>query len=509
MKFPFSVFLIVASILTAQSGFAQRSTEAPKREFRGVWIATVANIDWPTRQGMPAAQQRAELIAILDAHQRAGINAIMFQIRPGADALYGKSREPWSAFLSGTQGRAPSPVYDPLDFAIKEAHSRGMELHAWMNPYRATFNSASNVAPDHITRKKPEWFFTYGGKKYFNPALPEVRSYISSVVMDVVRNYDVDGIHFDDYFYPYPEKNPIPDAKEFRQYGHGFSSVDDWRRNNVDQLIKSVSDSIFAEKKYIKFGISPFGIWDNKRDHPLGSETAGFSGYRQLYADARKWTEEGWIDYINPQIYFPFNYRAAAYEVLVDWWAKNSFGKHLYIGHGAYRASENGQGWRERDQIPRQITHLRENDQVHGSIYFSSKSLTNNMAGLRDSLQYTYYRHKSLPPLMPWKDSTPPIAPRGLTVRAGQKKAATLHWQKPDAASDGEEPFGYLVYRFEEGEKQDLSRAKNILHISYNSGYTTYTDDSVDRNKRYTYIITSIDRLKNESPGSNAVSILF
>lgn len=272
-EIPFSVFLIVASILTAQSGFAQRSTEAPKREFRGVWIATVANIDWPTRQGMPAAQQRAELIAILDAHQRAGINAIMFQIRPGADALYGKSREPWSAFLSGTQGRAPSPVYDPLDFAIKEAHSRGMELHAWMNPYRATFNSASNVAPDHITRKKPEWFFTYGGKKYFNPALPEVRSYISSVVMDVVRNYDVDGIHFDDYFYPYPEKNPIPDAKEFRQYGHGFSSVDDWRRNNVDQLIKSVSDSIFAEKKYIKFGISPLasGIisatirWGQKR----------------------------------------------------------------------------------------------------------------------------------------------------------------------------------------------------------------------------------------------------
>jgi len=509
MKFLFSVVLTVVSVCLGQVAFAQPGQDAPKREFRGVWVATVANIDWPTRQGMAVPQQKAELIAILDAHQRAGINAVMFQIRPAADALYAKSREPWSTFLTGTQGQGPTPFYDPLDFVIKEAHSRGMELHAWMNPYRATFNSVSNVAPDHITRTKPEWFFTYGGKKYFNPALPEVRSYISSVVMDVVRNYDVDGIHFDDYFYPYPEKNPIPDAKEFRQYGQGFKSVDDWRRNNVDQLIMSVSDSIFSEKRYIKFGISPFGIWDNKRDHPLGSETAGFSGYRQLYADARKWTEQGWIDYINPQLYFPFNYRAAAFEVLVDWWGKNSFGKHLYIGHGAYRASENGQGWRERDQIPRQIRHLRENEQVHGSIYFSSKSLTNNVAGLRDSLQYTYYKYKSLPPLMLWKDSTPPLAPRGLTVRASQNRAATLHWQKPDAATDGERPFGYLVYRFEEGEPHDLLRARNILHISYNSQYTTYTDDSVDRNKRYTYIITSIDRLKNESPGSNPVSILF
>lgn len=508
MKFYFSVLLAVISVFFGPGVFAQQKTGSPKREFRGVWIATVANIDWPTRQGMTTEQQKAQLIEIFDTHQRAGINAIMFQIRPAADALYGKSREPWSTFLSGTQGRPPAPYYDPLEFAIKEAHSRGMELHAWMNPYRATFNSA-NVAPDHISRTRPDWFFSYGGKKYFNPALPEVRSYIASVVMDVVRNYDVDGIHFDDYFYPYPGKSPIPDANEFRQYGHNFRSVDDWRRDNVDQLIKSVSDSIFSAKPHIKFGISPFGIWDNKRDHPLGSETAGFSGYRQLYADARKWTEEGWIDYINPQLYFPFYNRAAAYEVLVDWWAKNSFGKHLYIGHGAYRATESGQGWRERDQIPRQIIYLRENPQVQGSIYFSSKSLTNNMAGLRDSLQYTYYRHKSLPPAMPWKDDTPPLAPRGLTVRASQDKAATLHWQKPDAAPDGEQPFGYVVYRFAAGEEQDLSNPASILHISYNNRYTTYTDDSVVENRRYTYVVTSIDRLKNESPASNGASILF
>src|SRR5690606_33060813 len=203
-------------------------------------------------------QQIAELIQIFDTHQRAGINAIMFQIRPAADALYAKGREPWSRYLSGIQGQAPSPFYDPSEFAIKEAHSRGMELHAWLNPYRATVDSRSNIASNHITKTHPEWFFSYGGKKLFNPGLPQVRAYITSVVMDVVKNYNIDGIHFDDYFYPYPEKNPIPDMATFRKYGNGIASIDDWRRENVDILIKNISDSIKAEKPFVKFGISPF-----------------------------------------------------------------------------------------------------------------------------------------------------------------------------------------------------------------------------------------------------------
>lgn len=485
----------------------QDINQFPKREFRGVWIASVGNIDWPTKAGMSAGQQKAELIQILDAHQRAGINAIMFQVRPAADALYSKGREPWSRYLSGIQGQAPSPFYDPLDFAISEAHSRGMELHAWINPYRATVDAGRNVAHNHITRLHPEWFLTYSGKKLFDPGLPEVRAYITAVVMDIVRNYDIDGIHFDDYFYPYPDKNPIPDQQTFQKYGGDFHSLDDWRRQNVNVLIKKVADSIKAEKPFVKFGISPFGIWDNLGSHPEGSATSGFSGYRQLYADAKKWASEGWIDYVNPQIYFPFNYRAAAFEVLVDWWAENSFGRHLYIGQAAYRANERGQGWRERDQLPRQIRYLRNNKQTHGSVFFSSKSLTNNMGGIRDSLQYTYYKYKTLPPTMSWLDDIAPLPPRGLTLRMAANRAVTLHWQKPNIAMDGDRAYGYVIYRFKGGDEIDLSDARKILHISYDNTYTTYTDDSIDQNTTYRYIITSLDRLKNESPPSNPESI--
>jgi len=505
----FGILIIgfLCTILSVANG--QDRTSFPKREFRGVWIATVANIDWPSKPGLSVGQQKAELIQILDSHQRAGINAIMFQIRPAADAFYSKGREPWSRYLSGIQGQAPNPFYDPLDFAIKEAHTRGMELHAWLNPYRATVDAGNTVANNHITKTHPEWFFYYSGKKLFNPGLPQVRLYITSVVMDVVKNYDIDGIHFDDYFYPYPERSPLPDLPTFRQYGRGFSSIDDWRRDNVDLLIKMVSDSIKAEKPFVKFGISPFGIWDNKKDHPKGSETAGFSGYRQLYADAIKWASEGWIDYQNPQIYFPFNYRAAAFEVLLDWWSRNTYGRHLYIGQAAYRVTEKGQGWHEKDQLPRQIKTLRQNDQTQGSVFFSSKSITNNLGGFRDSLQYNYYRFKALPPTMPWLDNTPPLPPRGLTVRVTAHKAVTLHWQKPDVTTDGERAYGYVIYRFNKGEEIDLTNARNILYISYNNSYTTYTDDSVIRDTPYTYVITSLDRLKNESIGSNQRTIVF
>lgn len=501
-----SVFYL--TIQSPQQGFSQHVNEAPKREFRGVWIATVANIDWPSKPGLAAAAQREELVRIFDSHQQAGINAVLLQIRPTADAFYAKGREPWSRFLTGVPGQSPFPLYDPLEFAIELAHERGMELHAWFNPYRATSDlKSANTSSDHITRTKPDWFFSYSGKQLFNPGLPEVREYITSVIMDVVNNYDVDGIHFDDYFYPYPDKKEIPDFATFRKYGEGFSSIEDWRRENVNLLIKDISEHINAAKPYVKFGISPFGIWDNKANHPLGSESSGFSGYRQLYADARLWTEKGWIDYINPQIYFPFNYRAAAFEKLLDWWSDNSFGKHLYIGQAVYRATESGQGWREKDQLPRQVRYLRNNDRVQGSVYFSSKSLTSNLGGFRDALKDDLYRFKALPPVMLWLDSIPPLPPRGLTVRS-KNTGVTLHWQHPKAAKDGDRAYGYVVYRFEEGERVNVENAKNILQIMYSNKYSTYTDDSAEKNKRYTYIVTSIDRLKNESKPSNARTLV-
>ena len=372
----------------------------PKREFRGVWVATVENIDWPSRQGLPADRQKEELLRILDEHQQSNINAIMFQIRPATDALYAKSREPWSKYLSGRQGVAPYPYYDPLEFAVNEAHKRGIELHAWFNPYRAAMSlSSASVAENHPTKQHPEWFFSYAGKKLFNPGIPAVRQYIIQVIMDVVRNYDIDGVHFDDYFYPYPENGQtIPDAAEYHLYGQGFSTIADWRRNNVDLLIKDLSDSIHAAKKYVKFGISPFGIWKNKSQDPEGSETNGLSGYSTLYGDARKWVSEGWIDYVNPQVYFPFNYKAAAYEKLVDWWSNNAFGRHLYIGQAAYRANERRPGWNDWRQLPDQVRYLRQNPRVQGSVFFSSKSLTNNLAGFQDSLRTEFYRTPALQP---------------------------------------------------------------------------------------------------------------
>ncbi|RRN76812.1 glycoside hydrolase, partial [Pseudoxanthomonas sp. SGD-10] len=322
-------FLFIVLVFVTHSLLAQNP---PKREFRGVWVATVKNIDWPSKPGLHADIQKQELINIFDEHQKNGMNAIMFQVRPSADAFYANSEELWSAFIAGEQGKGPTPFYDPLAFAIEEAHKRGMELHAWFNPYRATNDDNEKlVSPDHITHQKPEWFFTYAKKKFFNPGLPEVRSYINKIIMNVVRNYDIDGVHFDDYFYPYPGKESIPDTLTFEQHANGFTDIHDWRRNNVDLLIKEVADSIKSIKKHVKFGISPFGIWRNKKEDPRGSDTNGMSGYSALYADVLKWTEKGWIDYVNPQVYFPFGYAPAAYEVLTDWWAVNSFGRHVYI----------------------------------------------------------------------------------------------------------------------------------------------------------------------------------
>jgi uncharacterized lipoprotein YddW (UPF0748 family) len=506
------IFLLIAFFQVSPSLVYSQMNNlfVPKREMRGVWVATVANIDWPSKPGLPSVEQKQELLRLLDAHQRAGINAIFLQVRPSADAIYSNGKELWSRFLTGKQGYGPSPIYDPLEFAIQEAHNRGMELHAWFNPYRATFDlNEFNVSPGHITKQHPEWFFTYAGKKLFNPGIPAVQQYIIDVILHVVKNYNIDGVHFDDYFYPYPAGGQsIPDAQTFARYGNGFSRIEDWRRDNVNQLIKNLSDSIRREKKFVKFGVSPFGIWQNKKQHPEGSETSGLSGYSQLFADARTWVQNGWVDYINPQIYFPFNNRAAAFETLIDWWSLHAYGKHIYIGQAAYRAADNTNGWRNRNQLPNQIRFLRTKSQIQGSVYFSSRSLVNNLGGFRDSLQYNFYRYKVLPPPMLWLDSIPPLAPTNLVYHNLNTGGISLRWMAPETASDGEKAYGYVVYRFNEGEQINLNNARNILEIIYDVNRNFYTDQSVRSGSRYIYVVTAIDRLKNESDPSNMQTIL-
>jgi len=498
----------IDSILNAKN--AINDTIPPKREFRGVWIATVENIDWPSKPGLPVDEQKQEMIDRLNAHQRQGINEIMFQVRPAADAFYAKSREPWSKWLTGKQGKAPDPAYDPLEFAIKEAHKRGMELHAWFNPYRATNDGKfSLLAPSHITRIKPEWFFTYGGIKLFNPGIPEVRDYIVKVFLDVVDNYDIDGVHLDDYFYPYQiDGQHIDDAQTFAAYGAGYDDIRDWRRHNVDTLIEMLSDSIQAHKPRVKFGISPFGIWANTYQNPDGSATHGGSSYYELFADSRKWVKEGWVDYINPQLYWPIDDRNAAFNTLLDWWSNNTYGRHLYIGMAAYRINERKvTRFKNPAQMPEQIKYLRRNPRVQGSVYFSSKSLINNPLGISDSLKQNYYKYPSLPPVMLWLDSIPPNPPANF-IATQTPRGVELRWDTPGLAEDKESAYGYVIYKFNGNEKVNLNDPRHILHIQYNNS-TYFIDNDVKRGKTYLYVVTALDRLKNESEPSPTVAAVL
>lgn len=376
----------------------------PEYEFRGVWIATVDNIDWPPRGVTNPAQQKADFIQQLDLHQRNGINAVIVQIRPAADAFYASPYEPWSQWLTGIQGKPTFPFYDPLVFMIEEAHKRGMEFHAWLNPYRANFNiRTASISPDHITRKHPEWFLTYGDKKYFDPANQLGQEFVVNVVKDIVKRYDIDAIHMDDYFYPYriPGKE-FPDAVSYRKSGSPLSK-DDWRRANVDSIIEKISVAIKAEKPFCKFGISPFSVWRNLSQDPEGSDTkAGVTNYDDLYADILLWLKKGWIDYVAPQLYLEIGHDKIPFETMVDWWSKHSYGKHIYIGHGIYRVNERSPAWKNPAELPNQIKLVREYPEIKGSIYYNSSAFERNPNGWNDSLRNNYYKEPAKIPVMEW-----------------------------------------------------------------------------------------------------------
>lgn len=396
------VLLFCGCLLFSIIGFSQ-----PRYEFRGVWIATVDNIDWPQRGETNVAKQKKEFIRQLDLHKKNGMNAVVVQVRPAADAFYPSPFEPWSQWLTGVQGKAPSPYYDPLKFMVEEAHKRGMEFHAWLNPYRANFNIGSaSIASNHVTRIHPDWFITYGNKKYFDPGNKQAQQFVINVVKDIVKRYSVDAIHMDDYFYPYriPNKE-FPDEASYKKSGSKLSK-DDWRRSNVDSIIFKLSLAIKAEKPYCKFGISPFGVWRNKEMDPQGSNTkAGQTNYDDLYADILLWMKKEWIDYVAPQLYWEIGHKLADYEELITWWNKHSYGRHVYIGHGIYRATEKNTTWKKPGELPAQIKLVREQANVQGSIYYSSKSFDRNPYGWNDSLRNNYYKTPALIPEMDWLPS--------------------------------------------------------------------------------------------------------
>lgn len=363
---------------------------------RGMWIATVANVDWPSATGLSAATQRSELTAHLDRAGRFGLNAVIFQVRPSADALWPSPHEPWSQYLTGTQGKDPG--WDPLGTAVTEAHARGLELHAWFNPYRVSNQTdPKKLVATHPARVHPDWVVPYGGKLYYDPGLPEVRAFVQDAMLDAVSRYDIDAVHWDDYFYPYPVSGQtFDDADTYAAHGGGFSSKAAWRRDNIDRLVKETSDRIKEIKPHVRFGISPFGVWRNKTTDPLGSPTsAGVQTYDDLYADTRKWIKEGWIDYICPQLYWSIGQSGADYAELVPWWAEVVDGTDvdLYIGEALYKAGDPAQNsaWQSTSELSRHLTFAEDYPAVGGHAFFSAKSVKADPIGAMSRVAADHY----------------------------------------------------------------------------------------------------------------------
>jgi uncharacterized lipoprotein YddW (UPF0748 family) len=474
---------------------------APKREFRAAWLATVANIDWPSNKSLSTEQQKTEFIKLMNFHQKLGLNAVLVQVRTAADAFYAKGSEPWSEWLTGEQGKAPEPFYDPMEFMIKESHSRGLEFHAWLNLNRAKHKSAKSIATNHLMNTKPAWFINYDGYVLFNLGIPEVRKYTVGIVANIVKNYDVDGIHFDDYFYPYTVEGEIfDDVETFKKYGRGIANIEDWRRENVDLLIREIADVIRREKKWVKFGISPFGVWRNQYKDTEGSPTyAGQTSYDNLYADTRKWYREGWIDYIAPQIYFSRDFKAVPYQALANWWAVQPSNRHLYIGQAPYKVNTDtkSKNWADMNELPSQICYNRGNKNIQGSIFFSSKSLINNQLGVTDNIRSVLYKQKAFPPTMAWKDNILPNPPENIKA-INTDNGIKLIWNLPKRAKDGEIASYFAIYRFDKKEEPNIENTSKIIQVCYDA-CTTWIDPNVEKGEKYIYLITTFDRLHNES----------
>lgn len=504
-RVPSIALLMMVSIIShAQSFIHDTIPPAPKYEMRAAWIATVANIDWPSSKGLNAQQQQQEFVAILDTLQNLGINAVVVQIRPVADALFPSSYEPWSEYLSGQQGQPVTPYYNPLAFMIHEVHKRAMEFHAWFNPYRASMKEGFEHAPNHPIHSHPEWFVEYGKKMYYNPGLPEAREFVLNAIMEVVRHYDVDAVHFDDYFYPYRVANEeFPDDSTYWCYAPAFMSKEDWRRSNTDYFVHELHKRLRKEKPHVKFGISPFGVWRNKSADPDGSETtAGTTNYDDLYADVRKWLKEGWIDYVVPQLYWHRAHPAVGYQVLLDWWAAHAYGRHLYIGQGVYRMGQ--KGWEDAYEINQQIALNRGHETVQGSVYFSTKTLRNNQQQVQQRL-HELYPTKALIPSMPWLNSTPPQAPVWTAATGSQGMGVTLHWK--DTIPSGAQY--YVIYRFVQNETIALSDPTHIQDIVARDPHTmqTWTDAHTEKHTTYQYVVTAVSRNHIESLPSNPVTL--
>ncbi len=482
------IYILLSCVIAM--GFCR--AENPKREFRGAWLHVIGQSQW---QNKSTAQAKEYIIDQFNRLLRAGCNAVIFQVRPTADAVYKSKLEPWSAWLTGRRGKAPNPEWDPMEFAIEEAHERGMEFHAWLNPYRVTSTAKEVLPPDHQSNKTPERFFRYNGQILFDPAYQENRDFICEVVKDILDRYDVDAIHIDDYFYPYPAPGKaIPDDASYRKFGNGMPR-NDWRRHNVDLLIEQMHKTIKGRKSWVRFGVSPFGIWRNRKSDPRGSESSGLQNYDDLYADVLLWAKNGWIDYLAPQLYWNLDMQAAPSRKLAKWWNDNANGVDVYIGQDVKRTMDmpDRQSGR-RDELGTKVRLSRELPNVGGNIWWHGYWVTGNYKGAADQLTTDYQSTLAIPPVYEGPGKGPKQVGKVSVVKEGGDEF--LEWPAVSRGhrQSADDVVKYVVYEFLPGEEHDIENSQAIVSI------TPFNKVKIGKaEKGVTYAVTSLDRLNRES----------
>lgn len=484
------LLVLLAALAVATLARSQGAVESQLREMRGIWVASVANIDWPSTPGLSDAALKAEADAIISRSEAMGMNTIFLQVRPCSDAIYKSDIEPLTSYLVGAGGGSATSV-DWLQYWVDAAHAKGIELHAWINPFRVTPKADFACADNHLSKTHPEWLVKYAGKMYLNPGLPVARDYVAKVVMDIVRRYDIDGIHFDDYFYPYPSKGEVfDDSRAFADHNPKHLKIDNWRRSNVTAVISLVSDSIRAVKPWVQFGISPFGVWRNKKDDSSGSDTnAGVTDYDVLYADIVKWIDEDYIDYVVPQIYWEAGNKWCDFDVLEKWWGERATGNtKVFVGHAVFKINDgkvSGKGWNSRSEMPSQMAKVRKNEKLGGSVFFSYRQFNRDILGLEEYLSTDFYKDKALQQPVRRGEASP------IEIRHIERDGRLLTWQ---AEGDTSMVRFYMVFRAPRGESEAMGGNETIYSI-VDHPYV-YIPSGRGRRQRYAYRIAAVDKFR-------------
>ncbi len=493
------IYRLIAAGLIAMCmlpGMAQESN--PKREFRGAWLHVIGQSQW---QNKTTEQAKKYIEDQFQKLQDAGCNAVIFQVRPTADAVYKSDLEPWSAWLTGKRGKAPSPEWDPMEFAIREAHKRGMEFHAWLNPYRVTSNAKEVLPASHASNKEPHRFVKFNGQTFFDPAYQENRDFICEVVRDIVSRYDVDAIHIDDYFYPYPAngKKFEADDASYRKFGNGMERKA-WRRQNVDLLIEQLYNTIKDEKPWVRFGVSPFGIWRNKNTDSRGSNSSGLQNYDDLYADVLLWAKNGWVDYLAPQLYWTLDMKAAPSRHLAQWWSDNCEGVDVYIGQDVQRTMNTADPKNhDTNELDTKVKLSRRLPNVQGNVWWHGYWVTDNYKGVADSLALKYQSTFALPPA--YGDKTKKPAPVKDLSFINNNGKTFLTWDSAVGASLQQETdvVKYVVYQFFPGEQIDIEDAQTIIAITPYTSVLVEDYSEGPSAEGSTFVVTTIDRMNRES----------